>query len=316
MTGVSKSGDNVTFTWTATKNGAAVNPCNDNLSVGPTFRGLGAYLAYAKGDDWVNENVSASQAPGQPLGARNLFTSLTTTCDANVATTTGLKTAAGAAAYAQKALLAIGGKPITQGTFLIGNASTANSYFVRVPSPTYAFSMTNGSAVAARRNAVDTAKCNKCHRGTLYQHGGDRVDNEQLCVICHNPSSSEKNVRVGYGILNADNTVNRNATYDGKTAETYDMRYLLHAIHGADKRQNPIVIYRSRGVFAFAPDRRCQADGMADGRRDCSRSSARRPARRRRIPGRSSTIRNGRTNVWPATMRKPSRFRTRRRPCL
>jgi hypothetical protein len=71
-------------------------------------------------------------------------------------------------------------------------------------------------------------------------------------VICHNPSSSEKSVRVGYGILNADNTVNTSATYDGKSAETYDMRYLLHAIHGAEKREKPIIIYRTRGIFAFA----------------------------------------------------------------
>jgi len=75
-----------------------------------------------------------------------------------------------------------------------------------------------------------------------------------LCVICHNPSSSEKNVRkVTYGITNPDNTVNTSKTYDGKTAESYDMRYLLHAIHGAEKRDNPIIIYRSRGIFAFAP---------------------------------------------------------------
>jgi OmcA/MtrC family decaheme c-type cytochrome len=136
-------------------------------------------------------------------------------------------------------------------------------YFVRVPSPTRAFSMTDGSAVAARRNAVVTDKCNRCHRGTLYQHGGDRVDNEQLCVTCHNPSASEKNVRAnrgsgssgGYAILNPDNTVNTSATYDGKVAETYDMRYLIHAVHGAEKREKPIVIYRSRGIFAFAAPR-------------------------------------------------------------
>jgi OmcA/MtrC family decaheme c-type cytochrome len=260
ITGITKSGDNVTFTWAATKNGAAVNPCNDNISGGPTFRSLGAYLGYAKGDDWVNENVSATQAPGQPLGARNFFTSLQTTCASNVATTTGLVVATGANAYAEKAVLAIGGKPLTRGTFTIGAASVARDYFVRVPSPTRAFSMTDGSAVAARRNAVVTDKCNKCHRGTLYQHGGDRVDNEQLCAICHNPSASEKNVRAnggtgGYRILNPDNTVNTSKTYDGKTAETYDMRYLLHAVHGAEKREKPIVIYRSRGIFAFAAPR-------------------------------------------------------------
>jgi len=260
ITGITKSGDNVTFTWTATKGGAAVNPCNDNLSVGPTFRSLGAYLAYAKGDDWVNENISATQAPGQPLSARNFFTSLSTACASNVATTTGLVVASGPTAYATKALLAIGGKPLNRGTFTIGTASVPRDYFVRVPSPTRAFSMTDGSAVAARRDAVVTDKCNKCHRGTLYQHGGDRVDNEQLCAACHNPSASEKNVRAsggngGYRILNPDNTVNTSATYDGKTAETYDMRYLIHAVHGAEKREKPIVIYRTRGIFAFAAPR-------------------------------------------------------------
>jgi OmcA/MtrC family decaheme c-type cytochrome len=262
ITGITKTGDNVAFTWTATKLGAAVDPCNDNLSAGPTFRSLGAYLAYAKGDDWVNESVSATQSPGQPLSARNFFTSLQTTCASNVATTTGLVVAQGPKAYAKKALIAIGGKPLNRGTnFTIGGvANQSRDYFVRVPSPTRAFSMTDGSAVAARRNAVETDKCNKCHRGTLYQHGGDRVDNEQLCVICHNPSASEKNVRAnrgsgnsgGYAILNPDNTVNTSATYDGKTAETYDMRYLIHAVHGAEKREKPIVIYRNRGIFAFA----------------------------------------------------------------
>jgi OmcA/MtrC family decaheme c-type cytochrome len=259
VTGVTKSGDNVAFRWTASKLGAAVNPCNTDNAAGPTFQQLGAYLAYAKGDDWVNENLSASQSPGQPLPARNLFTSLSTTCDnTNVATTTGLVVAAGAKPYAKKALLAIGGKPITR-------HSTGKQYFVRVASPTYAFSMATGASVAARRSAVDTKKCIACHRGTLYQHGGDRVDNEQLCVICHNPSSSEKNVRVGYRILNADNTVNTSKTYDGKSAETYDMRYLLHAIHGAEKRDNPIIIYRSRGVFAFAPEGAAKPTGWPAG---------------------------------------------------
>ena len=257
ITGVTKAGDNVTFTWTASKAGSAVNPCNDNLSVGPTFKGLGAYLAYAKGDDWVNENVGSS--PGQPAGARNLFSgtnALSTTCAANVATTTGLVVDPDANSYADKALLAIGGKPINRGTFLIGTTSTPGDYFIRFPSPTKAFKMADGSSATARRGAVDTARCLKCHRGTLYQHGGDRVDNEQLCVICHNPSAGEKNVRqVTYKITNADGSVNTDVTYDGKVNETYDMRYMLHAIHGIEKRGIPLVIYRGRGIFAFVtPD--------------------------------------------------------------
>ena len=256
---VTVSGANVTFKWTASKNSVAVNPCNDNIDVGPTFRGLAAYLAYAKGDDWVNENVSTS--PGQPAGSRNLFTSLATTCASNVATTTGLTIASGTD-YAEKALLAITGKSLDQGTFTIGTAATKQGFFVRVPSPTYAFSMTDGSAVAKRRDAVNTANCLKCHRGTLYQHGGDRVDNEQLCVICHNPASNEKDNRKEttgsgssqrYGIVNLDGTVDTSKTYDGKVGETYDMRTLLHSIHGIEQRGNPIVIYRTRGIYAFVP---------------------------------------------------------------
>jgi OmcA/MtrC family decaheme c-type cytochrome len=170
-----------------------------------------------------------------------------------VATTTGLKIAAGTT-YATKALLAIGGKALDNVAVTIGSTPTTRQIFVRVPSPTYAFSMTDGSAASARRNVVNSAKCLGCHRGTLYQHGGDRVDNPQLCVICHNPSAGDKSNRLTrFQIVNADGTVNRDATYDGKTNETFDFRNLLHSIHGAEKRDNPIVIYRSRGIYAFTP---------------------------------------------------------------
>jgi OmcA/MtrC family decaheme c-type cytochrome len=253
VTGLTKAGDAVTFTWTASKDGAPVDPCNTTLSnTAPTFQALGAYLAYAKGDDWVNEGVGNS--PGQPAGARNLFTSLTTTCATNVATTTGLTIDPDANAYADKVVLAIGGKPLDQDSFLLGAVASNQAFYVREPSPTYEFSITDGSAVAARRNAVSNDKCLGCHQGTLYQHGGDRVDNEQLCVICHNPSAADKNNRLDrFQILNADGTVNTDATYDGKNNETYDMRTMLHSIHGVGKRQTPWTIYRSRGIYAFAP---------------------------------------------------------------
>ncbi len=263
ITGVTVAGDNVTFTWTAERLSAAVDPCNTDLAAGPVFTDLGAYLAYPKGDDWVNEFVGSS--PGQPASAKNLFTSLATTCAANVATTTGLEIDPDAT-YSTTALLAIGGKPIDQDTFLIGTTATDNAFFIRFPSPTYAFTKADGSPAAARRDAVNTDRCLRCHRGTLYQHGGDRVDNEQLCVICHNPSSADKNNRLErYQIVNADNTVNTDATYDGKTSETYDLRTMLHGIHGVEHRVehggNPWVIYRSRGIYAFVPQLYEEIDG-------------------------------------------------------
>jgi len=246
VTGVTKTGEDVSFTWTASKKGEAVNPCNTTITSGPTFQLLGAYLAYAKGDDWVNEGVGT--APGQPLGAKNLFTALSTTCEGTVATTTGLKVSP-AATYAEKALLAIGGKPLDR------HATAGKDFFVRVASPTYAFKMTDGSPVTARRDIVDSAKCTGCHQGTMYQHGGDRIDNAQLCVVCHNPASSDKNNRVvTFAITNADGTVNTDMTYDGKNAESYDLRVLLHAIHGVSMRDQPYVVYRSRGIYTFVTD--------------------------------------------------------------
>ncbi|MDX2481574.1 MAG: hypothetical protein QNK24_14715, partial [Desulfuromusa sp.] len=218
IAGVTSDGSAVSFTWTASTGAGAVDPCNTTIADGPTFQALGAYLAYAKGDDWVNE--FASSAPGQPAGAMDVFGELTTTCAANIATTTGLVLAEDTM-YADKVLLAVGGKPLDM-------HSSGNAYFVREPSPTYAFNAADGTAAEARRDAVDNDKCLACHQGTLYQHGGDRVDNEQLCVICHNPSSSDKNNRLDrYQIINADGTINTDATYDGKDQETYDMRAMV-----------------------------------------------------------------------------------------
>ena len=252
VTGITSDGSNVSFTWTASDSSGAVDPCNDDTANGPTFEGVGAYLAYAKGDDWVNEFVGS--APGQPVGSAGLFDDLTTTCAANVATTTGLVLNPDAT-YAEKVLLALGGKPFAN---FSGDDATGD-YAVRVTSPTQAFDPATGDFVADRRDAVNNDKCLGCHQGTLYQHGGDRVDNEQLCVICHNPAASDKNVRIdSFAIVNEDGTVNTDATYDGKNAETYEMRTMLHAIHGVEARLatggKPWVVYRGRGIYGFGLD--------------------------------------------------------------
>jgi OmcA/MtrC family decaheme c-type cytochrome len=84
--------------------------------------------------------------------------------------------------------------------------------------------------------------------GSLYQHGGNRVDNVDMCIICHNPASSEQSVRVGLG-------VDPSEAYDGKVGETYEMKTMLHRIHSAGTAgAPPYVIYRTRGIYAWAPD--------------------------------------------------------------
>jgi hypothetical protein len=123
--------------------------------------------------------------------------------------------------------------------------------FVRVPTPTEEWIVGSSGLVAKasqRREIVDTGECLKCHVGSLYQHGNTRVDNVTMCVICHNPASSEQNVRVGMG-------VDKSEAYDGLVGQTYELKTMLHAIHSAGiPGASPIVIYRNRGIYAWAPE--------------------------------------------------------------
>ena len=77
-----------------------------------------------------------------------------------------------------------------------------NTMYVRVPTPTFQWVVGVGGETPVaeqRRDVADTAQCLKCHVGSLYQHGNTRVDNVDLCVMCHNAASSEQNIRVGDG---------------------------------------------------------------------------------------------------------------------
>ncbi|MBE0577650.1 MAG: hypothetical protein IH613_17360, partial [Desulfuromonadales bacterium] len=63
----------------------------------------------------------------------------------------------------------------------------------------------------------------------------------------HNEASSEQNVREGMG-------VDPSEAYDGKAGQTYGFKSMLHAIHSSGETGAPIVIYRNRGIFAWAAD--------------------------------------------------------------
>lgn len=243
-------------TWTATQSNVAVNPCNTSFANGPVFMGVSTANAatglstsnmsiirmYAVGNDWVIGKSSTS--PGQPASV-NLTMSGTpgangyTTCSANVATTTLAKESV----TATRGILGLQGKPQIRYTATIG---TAHEFIqVRAPSPVYEFAPATGAAsTTTRRAIVSTAKCLKCHEGSLYQHGGNRVDSVELCVLCHNPASSEKQNRVAFG-------VDVTEAYDGKVGQTYDLRTMLHAIHSAGETGKLLVYYRSNGIYAF-----------------------------------------------------------------
>lgn len=96
------------------------------------------------------------------------------------------------------------------------------------------FAITDSSPVP-RRDVVDIAKCDKCH-DQLSLHGSNRTDEPQLCAICHNANNTDVSRRGGaVGV-------------DGLYEQTIDFKVLVHAIHGADKRQEddpdkPYVVY-------------------------------------------------------------------------
>jgi len=257
--GIVNDGTNLTITWSATYKGDPVDPCNSTITdTAPGFfnvpqpdGSLNFRRSYAQGDDFIIG--TSSSAPGQP--GSTPVTTTNTTCTANVATTT-IAADTGLPAGTTRGILVLEGKPqlpLPEG-FEPGEPPYYEwpALYVRVPSPDREFVVATGALPdEPRRDVVDTEKCLKCHVGSLYQHGNSRVDNVNMCIVCHNSASSEQNVRVGMG-------VDASEAYDGKVGQTYELKTMLHAIHSAgalDEDENPltapIVIYRNRGIYAW-----------------------------------------------------------------
>ena len=244
ITGVVDDGVNLAITWQASYEGVGVDPCNDTAAPGaPTFHASGdgnlsMLRNYAQGDDFIL-GMSTS-APGQALSEN--VTVDNTVCVGNVATTTIPVDVVDPSV--ERGIVALQGKPRT-----ISPADPAETQRVRAVTPTYEWTIGDGAPpVALRRDIVDTGECLKCHVGSLYQHGGNRVDNVGMCILCHNSASNEKSVRVGMG-------VDASEAYDGKVGETFEMKTMLHRIHSSGTEGSPpFVIYRNRGIYGFATD--------------------------------------------------------------
>ncbi len=93
----------------------------------------------------------------------------------------------------------------------------------------------DGTAVA-RRNSVELQSCLACH-STLSLHGDNRTDDLTGCATCHNPRNTDKRVR----------EVAMDPPTDGKDEESIDFKTLIHGIHAAAIRQNPLEVVGFRG---------------------------------------------------------------------
>jgi OmcA/MtrC family decaheme c-type cytochrome len=83
-----------------------------------------------------------------------------------------------------------------------------------------------------RRVSVKIEQCNSCH-SSLVLHGSNRADNIDSCVSCHNPRNTDLRRREG----------SSSPPEDGKKEESVDFKTMVHAIHAAGIRENPLQVY-------------------------------------------------------------------------
>ena len=89
----------------------------------------------------------------------------------------------------------------------------------------------DGSKVQLRRQVVATAKCNSCHT-FLSLHGENRNQIEQ-CVLCHNPSETDK----------ARRPVAVNAADKAAPPQAVNFAYMVHRVHMGEQLQEQNATY-------------------------------------------------------------------------
>lgn len=259
ITGASRNVNDLSVTWTATYDGNPVDPCatvaalnapvfgfaTANTTTGQAAGGLSILRAYAQGDDFINPGIGTS--PGQPVSTNIATTN--TTCASNVATTTLTLTAPEIATAATKMRVGIQGRAQVKLAATYDDPTTPaveakDVILVRSKSPVVDINVADASSAPARRVITDANNCMNCHVGSLYQHGGNRIDNMELCIMCHNEASSEQSVRVFDGVSATE-------AYDGKVGMTYGFKSLLHAVHSANENGAITMCYRTNGNYVW-----------------------------------------------------------------
>jgi OmcA/MtrC family decaheme c-type cytochrome len=94
-----------------------------------------------------------------------------------------------------------------------------------------------------RRVVVELKSCLSCH-SQLSLHGNNRTDNLQVCVACHNPRNTDRQVR----------EVAASPPTDGKDEESIDFKTMVHGIHAAGMREKPLQIVGFRGFSTHVYD--------------------------------------------------------------
>jgi len=110
----------------------------------------------------------------------------------------------------------------------VGSAGSPDIQQVPLTNVVKYFAITDSSP-QPRRQVVALDNCLACH-GSLSLHGDNRTDNIESCVTCHNPRNTDIGRRTG------------GPYSDNKTEESIDFKTMIHGIHAAAMRTNPLVV--------------------------------------------------------------------------
>ncbi len=123
---------------------------------------------------------------------------------------------------------------VTSATVFMDGHPVLRGENVPVTSAVHSFG-TSGAAGDERRQVVAVENCNTCH-GVLSAHGRNRNGTTQVCVVCHNPKATDWQKRQG--------------TDGAGTEQSVDFKVLIHGVHSADIRKDPMIVYGFNGANA------------------------------------------------------------------
>ena len=182
-------------------------------------------------------NVGTNSATGPATGSPNQPVSISFKTGAT-ANGDGTFTKSAAIAVPAGAMgsgaMSIEGRAVESLANLSGSGTTNVQLGVQSVSSTFAVT---DSTAQARRQVVDIAKCDACHK-VLTLHGENRTDNIELCASCHNPDATDIVMHTAASGLCAPI-----GAAGANPEQAIDLKVMIHEIHASgssDSSGNPI----------------------------------------------------------------------------
>lgn len=202
-----------------------------DLATDPSYKEPASSLNVQLGwppKDYTNAGASTA-APGQPRSIAIVRGGTFNPAGSNVTAVNGQT-----GVYEVTSPVALP-QDVTSFTVFMDGHPVARGENIPVVNAVQSFSATTGGAADARRQVVSVDGCNQCH-GVVSAHGRNRNGSIETCVVCHNPHATDWQKRQG--------------TADAGSEAPIDFKYLIHGVHSADIRSEPLIIYGFNGANA------------------------------------------------------------------